>query len=133
MSKQDHIAEGGTFSTIDPIFDNLEHELMEKSIEMINTDLKKVNRSHQLKLHRRTFRKLMELLKNTLHQIEMDEHIYSLGNDQKFGNRVKESDIRILRKANLAMSELLKLNEKLKKQQRRLKGELERRGKNNIS
>ena len=133
MSKQDHIAEGGTFSTIDPIFDNLEHELMEKSIEMINTDLKKVNRIHQLRQHRKTFRKMMEILKKTVYQIEMDELVYSLGDDQKFGCRVKESDIRILRKANLAMSELLKLNKKLKQQQRRLKGELERRGKNNPS
>ena len=132
MSKQDPIEEC-TFSTIDPIFDNLEHELMEKSIEKIVTDLKKVNRSHRHRLHRRTFRNMMEILTNIVYQIEMDELINSLGNERNLGGRVKEPDIRILRKATLAVSELLKLNKKLKQQQRRLKGELERRGKNNPS
>ena len=133
MSKQDHIGEVKS-SIIDPLFDYLEHDLTKKSIETIVDDLRKANHTHVMKAKRRTFREMMEILKEIVHQIEMDERNYSLEDERKFfGGRIKISDVRCLHKATLAISELLRLNEQLKRQQRLLKRKLARQMKNNIS
>ena len=126
MSKLNRIEECSSIAT-GPIFDNLEHDLIEKAI------LKKADNLNRLRMHRRTFRGIMDILKDKVHQIEMDDHIYSLGNVRPTNGRVQESDIKILRKANLAVSELLEMNEKLKRQKRVLIRKLARQGNNNKS
>ena len=126
MSKLDHIEEYSSIIT-GHTFDNLENDLMEKAI------LKKVDNINRLRTHRRTFRGIMNLLKDTVHQIEMDNHIHCLDNGRSTDGRIQESDIKILRKANLAVSELLEMNEKLKRQKRVLIRKLARQGNNNKS
>ena len=129
MPKQEII---GELNTIDSIFYNFEHEAMERTIDKIVTDLKQVNRIHRVKTHRRTFRAMMEILKDMIHQLEMDESVHSLGNCVSTCGRVRESDLRILHKANLAISGLIKLNEELKRQQKSLKQKLAKRNKINL-
>ena len=126
-----------TSSTIDSIneftFEDFEHDSIEKSIEKIVTDLNKVNRIHRRETRRKTFRALMELLQDIMYKLERDEGMYSLGNIQNISGRIKDSDKRILQKANLAISELLDVNKTLRREQRFLKRKLLRQGKNKKS
>ncbi len=111
-------------STIDStFFDNFEHESMERTIAKIVTELKEVNRIHRYKTTRKTFRTMMGILQEMLHQLELDESIISF-ETCPVTCRLRESDLRILHKANLAIAELLAMNKKLKQQQKRLKRRL---------
>ena len=130
MSRQDHIEELTPIS-IDSVNEDFEYDSVEKSIEKILTTWGEVNLTRQRETRRKTFRNLMEVLKDVVNKLERDEALFSLGHTRSLTGHTRESDLRTLHKANLAISDLLEINQTLKRQQRRLKRKLARQGKNN--